>query len=174
MKLAALLALLLLLTACSDPQPTNVNPPADSTVTKTTMDAAPSSEQLPPGFTDTPPPPPTSDTLVLSGGTLVLAEPIDDSVVVIQNNTILAWGQRGQVDLPNDSIGMDMRGKWIIPGVPADVTTSSLDSTASLQQGAAASLLVFSADPLAKGNLAEVLHAIVTDEGIEVFATESD
>ncbi len=174
MKLAALLALLLLLTACSDPQPNNVTSPADGTVTETTTDAAQSSEQLPPGFTDTPPPPPTSDTLVLSGGTLVLAEPINDSVIVIQNNKILAWGQRGQVELPNDSIGMDMRGKWIIPGVPADVTTSIVDSTADLQQGAAASLLVFSADPLAGGNLAQVLHAIVTDEGIEVFTTDSD
>lgn len=174
MKIAALLALLLLSNACSDPEHANVNPQADDTVTNATTDTTQSVGQLPPGFTDAPPPQPTSDTLVLSGGTLILAQPINDSVVVIQNNKILAWGQRGEVELPNDSIGMDMRGKWIIAGVAADVEASTIDSAATLQAGAAASLLVFSSDPFAGGNLTESLHAIVTDEGIEVFTTDSD
>ena len=78
-----------------------------------TPEAVSNSESMPPGFTDAPPPPPSSNTLVLSGGVLLLDTPITDSVVVITDGKILAWGRRGEVDMPNDSIGLDMRGKWL-------------------------------------------------------------
>ncbi|NKB98105.1 MAG: hypothetical protein GKR90_06375 [Pseudomonadales bacterium] len=72
---------------------------------------------MPPGFLDEPPPPPTSATAILSGGTLLLPDggEIPDSLVVITNGDLVAWGTRGAVDVPNDSIGFDLRGKWIEP-----------------------------------------------------------
>ncbi len=69
----------------------------------------------PPGFLDEAPAPPTSATVILSGGTLVLAQPIADAVVVITNGEVQAWGKRGAVDVPSDSVGRDMRGKWLLP-----------------------------------------------------------
>ena len=88
---------------------------------------------MPPGFLDEPPPKPKSNTLVLSGGDLVLDTVIADAVVVIQNGKLLAWGKRGEVDMPNDSIGADMRGKWISPGTPEDL--GSLPNMALMQVG---------------------------------------
>lgn len=87
------------------------------------------SGELPPGFMDEPPPPPVSDTLVLSGGTLMMGEEISDSVVVIKDGKLLAWGKRGEVSMPNDSIGYDMRGKWLMPlgGVPSIGDSASFD-----------------------------------------------
>ena len=41
-------------------------------------------------------------------------ERISDSIIVITNGQIVAWGARGETDLPNDSIGFDLRGKWIV------------------------------------------------------------
>ena len=38
-----------------------------------------------------------------------------DSLVVITDGDLIAWGTRGDVDVPNDSIGFDLRGKWIEP-----------------------------------------------------------
>ncbi|MEM7100454.1 MAG: hypothetical protein AAF541_19455 [Pseudomonadota bacterium] len=73
-------------------------------------------DALPPGFLDEPPPPPTSNTTILSGGTLVVDQTISDSVIVITSGNVVAWGARGEVDMPNDSVGFDMRGKWIVPG----------------------------------------------------------
>ena len=82
----------------------------------------------PPGFTDAPPAAPTSATTILSGGILLTDTPISDSVVVITNGAVIAWGRRGEVELPNDSIGIDMRGKWIRPA-----TTLSSGSVADLE-----------------------------------------
>ena len=79
-------------------------------------ESAATQQTLPPGFLDAAPPPPTSDTVVLSGGTLLLDSPLTDSVIVLQGGQVIAYGRRGDVDLPNDSIGRDMRGKWILPG----------------------------------------------------------
>ena len=70
---------------------------------------------LPPGFLDEAPPLPTSDTVILSGGTLVLTPAIADAVVVITDGVVQAWGKRGEVDVPSDSVGRDMRGKWLVP-----------------------------------------------------------
>ena len=75
---------------------------------------APSEPDMP-GFLDEPPPPPTPATEILGGGTLVLADGsfIEDSLIVITNGKLVAWGKRGEVEVPNDSIGIDVRGKWI-------------------------------------------------------------
>lgn len=92
---AALLGLLFpLLSACEQPDNT---------------------QSMPPGFTDAPPPSPTSNTMVLSGGTLLVDPPVADAVLVITDGKVQAWGQRGQIEMPNDSIGHDMRGKWLQP-----------------------------------------------------------
>lgn len=70
---------------------------------------------MPPSFLDEAPPPPTSATEILGGGTLVLPDGsfVNDALIVITNGKLIAWGKRGEVDVPNDSIGYDLRGKWI-------------------------------------------------------------
>lgn len=100
------LFLLLATAACGEP-----STPAASD--NQSVPAADTNQTLPPGFTDEPPAPPTSDTLVLSGGVLLADTPITDSVIVISEGVVIAWGRRGEVAMPNDSIGVDMRGKWI-------------------------------------------------------------
>jgi hypothetical protein len=104
-------------------------------------------QHLPPGFLDEPPPPPSSNTQVLSGGTLVLNQIIPDSVLVVQDGILLAWGARGEVAMPNDSIGLDMRGKWIVPGPFANLTEGTLPEVDSWQPQAPANLLIFDKDP---------------------------
>ena len=166
MKYLLLMIGVMLMTACGNADSTTEAPVAELPV-----EAA---EVLPPGYTDAPPPAPTSDTTILSGGTFLLAENIADSVVVISNNTLVAWGPRGMVALPNDSIGMDMRGKWIVAGDPADIENDNLALPSEVASGDPARLLVFNSDPMTTEDLAGALYAIVSEEGIEVFETESD
>lgn len=154
------------LTACGGADSTSAAPEAEPVV-ETVQD-------LPPGFTDAPPPGPTSDTTILSGGTFVLAQNIADSVVVISDNRLVSWGSRGEVELPNDSIGMDMRGKWIVPGVPADIENNNLTLPSEVASGDLARLLVFNSNPATTDNLSSALYAIVSDDGIEVFEQVSD
>ncbi|MEM7001179.1 MAG: hypothetical protein AAF529_10350 [Pseudomonadota bacterium] len=116
----------LLLAACQEPSPSKVaeNSSPEQPTSQPELDEA----SLPPGFTDAPPPPPTSNTLVLSGGKLVLGgETIIDSVVVISDGLIKGWGKRGEVAMPNDSIGKDLRGKWLLP-----ITSLQRDQTAAI------------------------------------------
>jgi|GEM_PF-2093694 len=166
MKYLLLVLGVLLLSACGG---------ADSTPTAVETQApVETSQALPPGYTDAPPPGPTSNTTILSGGTFVLAQNIADSVVVISNNKLIAWGPRGEVDLPNDSIGMDMRGKWIVAGVPADIESNTLTLPSDVISGDPARLLVFNSDPGTTEDLSGALHAIVSDQGIEVFESVSE
>ncbi len=79
--------------------------------------------QMPPGFTDPLPSGPTSNTWVLSGGTLAVDPPITDAVVVIRDGRLAGWGRRGEVDMPNDSIGYDLRGKWLTPAGEMQLNT---------------------------------------------------
>ena len=102
---------------------------------------------MPPGFLDEAPPGPTSNTQVLSGGTLVTDATIEDSVVVMTDGKLVAWGERGLVAMPNDSIGFDMRGKWIIPGSWEQATAGSLSETTTLQAGEAANFLIINRAP---------------------------
>lgn len=101
-------------------------------------ESAPSAESskatLPPGFLDDPPPPPTSDTAILSGGTLLLPDgsELRDSLVIITRGDLVAWGKRGEVDVPHDSIGVDLSGKWLQPqtldvGVAAEIRFADRD-----------------------------------------------
>ncbi len=166
MRYLLLMIGVMLLTACGSSDPTT-----EAAETELPVEAA---EVLPPGYTDAPPPGPTSDTTILSGGTFLLAENIADSVVVISNNTLVAWGPRGMVELPNDSIGMDMRGKWIVAGDPADIENGNLVLPSNVASGDPARLLAFNSDPRTTEDLAGALYAIVSEEGIEVFETESD
>jgi len=109
----------LCLSACSD-TPTATPASANQVAAQagTTTDVA----DLPPGFTDAPPPPPTSATQVLAGGTLLTPQAtpaeIADAVIVIRHGQVIAWGKRGEVAMPNDSIGFDVRGMWLQPRVP--------------------------------------------------------
>ena len=43
-----------------------------------------------------------------------MTEPlINDYIVVIHKNQLINWGKRGSVEVPNDSVGVDMRWYWI-------------------------------------------------------------
>jgi hypothetical protein len=101
-NMLSLLSLTLLLLGCAES-----TPPAEPQTN------APLVSTPPPGFTDTPPPAPVSDTVILSGGILLTEPPITDSVIVITQGVITGWGRRGEMDIPNDSIGRDVRGLWI-------------------------------------------------------------
>lgn len=112
--LALILASILALAACTDEPDKAVS-------------------EMPPGFLDEAPPPPVSATEILSGGTLVLPDgtQINDSIIIITNGNLVAWGRRGSVDVPNDSVGHDLRGKWVVPtglttGAPAELRFSEL------------------------------------------------
>ena len=103
------------------------------------------SGSTPPGFTDDPPPPPVSETVILSGGTLLNPDPISDSLVIVTRGRLVGWGQRGSVDVPNDSIGSDMRGKWIVAG--RLVNGQPTIDHELLKPGAPANLLFLNSDP---------------------------
>jgi len=123
-----------LLISCSDTPPTI---PADP----------PLQREMPPGFLDEPPPPPTSSTQVLSGGTLVTDSIIEDSVVVLNNGNLVAWGKRGEVDMPNDSVGFDLRGQWIIAGTWQQAVAGTLSAAPPLRPGEPANLLILRRPP---------------------------
>lgn len=60
-----------------------------------------------------------SDTRAFIGGRIVtMGEPgvIDDGVIVIDQNRIVAVGPRDQVDIPDDAIRMNVAGQVILPG----------------------------------------------------------
>jgi hypothetical protein len=100
---------------------------------------------MPPGFLDAAPPAPTSDSLVLSGGTLMLDPPIPDSVLLIRQGQLQAWGRRGEVDVPDDSVGRDMRAKWLLPGILDESTGTPVAKALALD--APLDLLILDADP---------------------------
>ncbi|MGH9783871.1 MAG: amidohydrolase family protein, partial [Terriglobia bacterium] len=57
--------------------------------------------------------------IVVRGGTLIDGSgsaPLQDSVVVIDGERILAVGPRSEVEVPSARV-VDARGKWIIPGL---------------------------------------------------------
>ena len=110
--------------------------------------AAQESERpLPPGgFLDDDTPAPQSDTVILSGGVFIRdGEELTDSVVVITGDKLVAWGKRGTVDIPNDSLGYDMTRKWIIAG--QQTQDGSLKLMPPIEAGAEANLLLFKEPP---------------------------
>lgn len=167
MKVLASMMTVMLLFACGEaPAP---NPPGEATQAAPAETAA-----MPPGFLDEPPPRPKSNTLVLSGGDLVLDTVTADAVVVIQNGKLLAWGKRGEVEMPNDSIGTDMRGKWITPGVAADIAGTNLPHLELMQAGEPANLLAFTVGPDLTQASEEDLHAVVANGRLEIYGSSPE
>ena len=80
---------------------------------------------MPPSFLDPTPSRPTSDTAIWAGVNLLTDPPINDYLLVIDQGRVVGWGQRGTVDVPNDSMGVDMRAYWISPKAGAKFQQSS-------------------------------------------------
>ena len=80
---------------------------------------------MPPSFLDPAPSRPTSDTAIWAGVNLLTDPPINDYLLVIDKGRVVGWGQRGTVDVPNDSMGVDMRAYWISPKAGAQFQQSS-------------------------------------------------
>lgn len=81
-----------------------------------TADSAPAgAKTMPPSFLDQAPSGPVSDTMILSGGTLLGDPDLFDAVIVLKNGTVIAAGKRGEVPVPQDSIGIDASGRFIAP-----------------------------------------------------------
>jgi imidazolonepropionase-like amidohydrolase len=60
------------------------------------------------------------ERIALSGGTFVDVESgneIANSVVLIEGDRIKAVGREGEIPIPSNTVRMDARGKWIIPGL---------------------------------------------------------
>ena len=80
---------------------------------------------MPPSFLDPAPSRPTSETAIWAGVNLLTDPPINDYLLVIEKGRVVGWGQRGTVDVPNDSMGVDMRAYWISPKAGAQFQKSS-------------------------------------------------
>ena len=80
---------------------------------------------MPPSFLDPAPSRPPSDTAIWAGVNLLTDPPINDYLLVIEKGRVVGWGQRGTVDVPNDSMGVDMRAYWISPKAGAQFQQSS-------------------------------------------------
>ena len=80
---------------------------------------------MPPSFLDPAPSRPTSDTSIWAGVNLLTDPPIKDYLLVIDKGRVVGWGQRGTVDVPNESMGVDMRAYWISPKAGAQFQHSS-------------------------------------------------
>lgn len=80
---------------------------------------------MPPSFLDPAPSRPTSDTAIWAGVNLLTDPPINDYLLVIEKGRVVGWGQRGSVDVPNDSMGVDMRAYWISPKAGTQFQQSS-------------------------------------------------
>ncbi len=60
------------------------------------------------------------EVTVLWGATLIDgtgSPPVQDAAVVIKDGLILAAGRRGQVEIPANAQSIDVRGKWLMPGM---------------------------------------------------------
>ena len=61
-----------------------------------------------------------AETIALVGGTLIdgtNAAPVPDSVVVIEKGRIVAAGPKSTVKIPHGAQKIDVRGKYILPGL---------------------------------------------------------
>ncbi len=151
-----LLTVAMLTVACgNDPAPAAQEPPAE--------------REMPPGFLDEPPPGPVSATTVFSGAVLLAEETQSDAVVVVQNGRLLGAGMRGAVEMPNDSVGLDMRNRWIVPGRQADLETGNLPNLEHWRVGAPANLLILDADPRDGQATGDNLVGVVIDGEIRLF-----
>jgi hypothetical protein len=161
-----LVIIVLLASACSDP---SESPSASRDIAGKSVEEKP----MPAGFLDEAPPPPVSDTIVLSGGNLILDEVTTDTAIVLHQGKLIAWGKRGEVDMPNDSVGRDLRGKWITPGTLSDLEASTLPNLSELKIGAEANMLMFKTGPDLAGATGDDLHGMITNGELQIFE-ESD
>ena len=90
-------------------------------------------------------------------------------MVVVQNGRLLAAGMRGAVDMPNDSVGLDMRNRWIVPGRQADLETGNLPNLEQWRMGAPANLLILDIDPRNGQATGDNLVGVVIDGEIRLF-----
>jgi hypothetical protein len=59
-----------------------------------------------------------SDVKVLIGATAIVApgaQPIEDSIVIVNGHTIRSVGMRKDIPIPQDSERTDLTGKWVVP-----------------------------------------------------------
>jgi hypothetical protein len=157
-----LVIILGLASACSDP-----------TMSQESTHKSAEPKSMPAGFLDEAPPPPVSDTIVLSGGNLILDQVTTDTAIVLHQGKLIAWGKRGEVDMPNDSVGRDLRGKWITPGTLSDLEASTLPNLSELKIGAEANMLMFKTGPDLAGATGDDLHGMITNGELQIFE-ESD
>ncbi len=93
-------------------------------------------------------------TLVIVGGTLIGVaggDPIENSVVVIQNDRIVLAGPQSHTPYPKDGEVIDARGMWIIPGVINDGIAHDFGvpgENRTVSQGQPADLSIYETNPL--------------------------
>jgi cytosine/adenosine deaminase-related metal-dependent hydrolase len=90
-----------------------------------------------------------SNLKVLIGATAVFqpgGSPVQDTVIVIEGDTIRAAGERKDVPVPQNSERADLTGKWVVPvsggkiapGAPADLFVLNTGENGSPAAGAPA------------------------------------
>jgi hypothetical protein len=73
------------------------------------------------------------------------------------------------VEMPNDSVGFDMRGKWITPGRWEQAAAGKLPAPAPLKTGEAANLLIITRPPPFEDLRESDLGGRVVDGELELF-----
>ena len=131
-------------------------------------------QNVPGSFLDEAPPPPSSNTVVLSGGTLVLEQVTTDTVIVLTDGKLIAWGARGEVDMSDDSVGKDVRGKWIAPGTMNDLASGNLPNLTELKIAAPANLLLLKVGPDFDDVSSADLYGIVVQGELQILEETSD
>lgn len=59
-----------------------------------------------------------SDVKVLIGATAIVApdaQPIEDSIIIVNRHIIRSVGMRKDIPIPQDSQRTDLSGKWVVP-----------------------------------------------------------
>ncbi len=127
-----------------------------------------------------------SATQIYSGGWVVQGdgtEPQFDHIVVVTDGQIMAVGKRGTIDVPADSIGIDVSGKWLLPGPLAALQAAfaEREHDAPLVFGSTelnaftantpAHIVLLNANPLRDPAAFDDLHGIVT-QGELTLATQ--
>jgi hypothetical protein len=76
--------------------------------------------------------------------------------------------------MPNDSVGKDMRGKWLTPGTRADLDAGSLPNKVSPTPDELANILIFKAAPDFSKLSADDLYAVVAQGELQILEASSD
>lgn len=107
-------------------------------------------------------------TLVIVGGTFLARagiDPIDDAVILIEENMIAAAGPQSHIPFPKGVETLDARGLWIVPGTFLEGELELFPpSSGPGESGWPADLLIFSGDPrgdAGMNNMEEMLRYII-------------